>query len=176
LEHGEEQLKVSHRLPDCLYWNLFFIVPVFTAGMGIWKHSIQWTLVYIVLTILTFAVVVYRFFCTHCPHYIRSERKVCCLFLCKVPKYFKERPGPYSLAERLILFSSLLVWVLFPVYWLHASIGLLVIYSVSLTALLATLRRYECGRCIHFDCPANNVAEDVRARYVQAQVDLSDRK
>ena len=174
MEHTEEQLKVSYRLTDCLYWIMFSTVPVITAGMGILKQSITWTIVYIILTILTFAVAVYRFFCTHCPHYIQSDRKVSCLFLCKVPKYFKARAGPYSFTERLIVSISLLIWVLFPVYWLYKSIGLLVIYGVSLTTLLATLRRYECGRCIHFDCPSNKVPEDIRAHYVQAHLDSSD--
>jgi hypothetical protein len=175
MEHTEGQLKVSHRPADCFYWNMFSIVPVVTAGMAILKHSVTWTIVYILLTILTFAVAVYRFFCTHCPHYIQSDQKVSCLFLCKVPKYFKARPGPYSFTERFIVLMSLLIWMLFPVYWLYKSIGLLVIYGVSLTALVATLRRYECGRCIHFDCPSNKVPEDVRVHCVQAHVDSSDR-
>jgi hypothetical protein len=46
-------------------------------------------------------------------------------------------------------------------------VGLLVIYAVSFAVLLATIRRYECGRCIHFDCPVNRVEEDVRTQFMQ---------
>ncbi|MGD8916410.1 MAG: hypothetical protein PVH35_07415 [Syntrophobacterales bacterium] len=167
MEVREEQLKVSHGLADCLYWNLFFVVPIVTACLGILRHSVGWTIIYLLLTVLTFAVAVYRFFCTHCPHYIKGEGKVNCLFLRRVPKFFKERPGPYGFLEKLVVMISVLIWVVFPLYWLYKSVGLLVIYGVSLAVLAATIRRYECGRCIHFDCPVNSVEEDVRTSYLR---------
>jgi hypothetical protein len=167
MEVGEKQLKVSHRLSDCLYWNLFFIVPIVTACVGILRHSAVWTIIYILLTVVTFTVAVYRFFCTHCPHYIQAEGKVNCLFLRRVPKLFKERPGPYGFLEKFVVVMSLLIWVIFPLFWLYTSVGLLVIYAVSFAVLLATIRRYECGRCIHFDCPVNRVEEDVRTQFMQ---------
>jgi len=166
MEIREEHLKESHRLSDCLYWNLFFIVPIVTACVGISRHSAVWTILYILLTVLTFVVGVYRFFCTHCPHYIKGEEKVNCLFLRRAPKFFKERPGPYSFLERLVVFISLFIWLVFPIYWLYRSVGLLVIYGVSLAVLVATMRKYECGRCIHFDCPVNCVPEDARSNYM----------
>lgn len=166
MEFREEQLKVSHGLADCLYWNLFFVVPIVTACVGIVRHSVGWTIIYLSLTALTFTVAVYRFFCTHCPHYIKGEGKVNCLFLRRVPKFYKERPGPYSLLEKLVVMMSLLIWVAFPLYWLYKSVGLLVIYGVSLAVLLATIKRYECGKCIHFDCPVNSVEEEVRTSYL----------
>jgi hypothetical protein len=80
---------------------------------------------------------------------------------------FKERPGPYGFLEKFVVVMSLLIWVIFPLFWLYTSVGLLVIYAVSFAVLLATIRRYECGRCIHFDCPVNRVEEDVRTQFMQ---------
>ena len=69
--------------------------------------------------------------------------------------------------EFLVVFISLLIWLVFPIYWLYRSVGLLVIYGVSLAVLVATMRKYECGRCIHFDCPVNCVPEDARSNYMR---------
>jgi hypothetical protein len=63
--------------------------------------------------------------------------------------------------------ASMLIWIAFPFFWLHAHGGLLAIYLLSLLLLVSTLRKYECGRCIHFDCPGNNVPGDVRRDYLE---------
>jgi hypothetical protein len=143
-------------------------IPFVTACIAILKSSTVWMIVYIAASIVIFAIVVFKFFCTHCPHYVQSENTVKCMFVRWVPKYFEPKPGPYDLIEKAIVAIVLLIWVVFPLYWLYLNRGLLVIYIVSLTILFATIRRYECGRCIHFHCPTNSVPEDVRKRFLEA--------
>jgi len=46
---------------------------------------------------------------------------------------------------------------LFPVYWLLNQKVLLLAYLLSCVVVGMTLRRFECHRCIYFDCPANTV-------------------
>jgi hypothetical protein len=40
--------------------------------------------------------------------------------------------------------------------------GLLVIYLLSMGVLGLTLRRYECKRCVYFQCPSNCVPEGLK--------------
>jgi len=164
----EDQLKTKHGLYDCLYWCLFLAIPIVTACLAISRSSTLWMVAYILASILIFSVVVFKFFCTHCPHYLQGEKTVNCMFIRWVPKYFQPKPGPYSFVEYVIVAVALLVWVAFPVYWLYFYHGLLAIYLISLVVFVATMKRYECGRCIHFHCPANSVSEDIRRRFSEA--------
>jgi hypothetical protein len=165
-EHG---LKERHRFSDCLYWNLFFFIPLIIGCVAIANTSVPWVVGYLLLSASVFFVVVYRFFCTHCPHYVEGDSTIKCLFLWGIPKYFKAQPGPYSSLELMATAASVLVWVAFPLFWLYLHPGLLAAYVASIVVLVSTMRRYECGRCIHFDCPGNTVAEDVKARHLQAR-------
>jgi hypothetical protein len=55
-----------------------------------------------------------------------------------------------------------LIIILLPLYWLRLQVDLLVIYLLSFAIFLITIRRNECSRCIYFNCPANNVPEDIK--------------
>jgi membrane protein YdbS with pleckstrin-like domain len=167
--NSEHELKTKHGFYDCVYWCLFLAIPFITACTAIVKNSTVWVVVYILGTILFFAVVVFKFFCTHCPHYLQGDKTVKCMFIRWVPKYFQPKPGPYSFLELAIVAMATLVWVAFPLYWLHFRHGLLAIYVISLVVFVATMKRYECGRCIHFHCPANNVSEEIRGRFSEAE-------
>lgn len=167
LNVSEDQLKTSHRFYDCLYWDLFMAIPFITACIAIVKSSTLWMIIYIATSVLIFAIVVFKFFCTHCPHYVQSQNTLKCMFVRWVPRYFEPKPGPYDLLEKAVVAAVLLIWVAFPLYWLYLDRGLLAIYIVSLIVLIATIRRYECGRCIHFHCPTNTVPEDVRKRFLE---------
>ena len=159
---SEDDVRIRHRLRDCVYWNLFILIPFVTACVAIAASSIFWMVVYILLSIIVFFIVVYKFFCTHCPHYVEGSGCVRCMFFWGLPKYFREQPGPYSTPELIVTAASVLVWVAFPFFWLFWHPGLMVIYAVSLGVLVSTLRRYECGRCVHFDCPGNKVPEEAK--------------
>lgn len=158
---SKTQLKSLHSIFDYLYWNLFVAVPIFTACVAIIEHSIMWLIVYIIACISLVALI-FRFFCTHCPHYIKGGKTVNCMFFRAVPKFFESRPGPLSLFDKAVTIMAPIIIILLPFYWLRLHTGLLVIYFLSVAALILTIIRNECGRCIHFHCPANCVPEDIR--------------
>jgi len=162
MKESKSQLKTNHRVTDCLYWNIFAAIPFITASIAIADYSIIWVLVYIFVFMFHFLVVGYRFFCSHCPHYIRSTRTTKCMFIWGIPKYFKSREGPLSLFEKIMVLTGLIVIVLFPMYWLLLQPHLLIIYSLSWAVLGLTIKRYECIRCIHFHCPVNSVPEELK--------------
>jgi len=158
-EQGTE-LKERHNFGDFLYWNLVVSVPFITACMAIVRDSTLWLVVYIITCILLI-MVIYKFYCTHCPHYIQGAKNTKCMFFWGVPKFFKEKPGPLSLLEKSVALLTPLVVALLPLYYLLLQPGLLVIYFLSAIVLCTTLRRYECRRCIYSQCPANCVQKDL---------------
>lgn len=157
----QTQLKTHHRFRDYLYWNLLLAIPFVTAATAIFRESIMWLAIYIVVSVLLIAVV-YRFFCTHCPHYIQGMKTVKCMFFWGIPKFFGSRPGPLSLFDKTVSFITPIILIMFPLYWLGLHIDLLVIYFLSIAVLFTTIRRNECGRCIYINCPANCVTKAAR--------------
>ena len=154
----EIQLKKQHTFQDYLYWNLVASVPILLASMVMFKVSIVLLGFYIALFVFMM-IIIYRFFCSHCPHYINSEKVVRCMFLWGIGKFIKARPGPLNLFEKTISIIAPLIIILFPVYWMRFYPGSLVIYLLSLAVFGMTIRRNECVRCIYSDCPANSVTE-----------------
>jgi hypothetical protein len=75
----EIQLKNQHTFQDYLYWNLVASVPILMASMVMFKVSIVLLGFYMALFVLMM-MIIYRFFCSRCPHYINSEKVVRCMF------------------------------------------------------------------------------------------------
>ena len=161
----KNRLNTRYTSLDYIYWNLFAAIPLITAFMAIFKSSLTWALVYILVFLAQFLIVEYRFFCSHCPHYCQDGHTTKCLFIRGVPKYFKARPFPLTLLDKFMMILGFLVILLFPIYWLFFQPLLLVIYLLSWTVFGLTLKRYECNRCIYFNCPANSVPNNLRDQY-----------
>lgn len=156
-----EPLKTRHRLTDYLYWNLMLAIPVFTAALSIYHHSIFWLVVYLLLLGVTVTLIL-RFFCTRCPHYNREDRTLKCMFFWGLPKFFEPRPGALSTLDMVISFGPPVLLFLFPVFWLVSEPGLLIIYVLSLTGFAATMKRHECSRCIYYECPVNSTPDTLK--------------
>lgn len=159
-----QRLKEKHNLRDCLYWNLFALIPIFTALVAIAQQSWVWTIIYIAVFLSQFLIIEYKFFCSHCPHYCNESETTNCMFLRAVPKYFKKNPGPLTLFDKMMTVLGLVIIILFPVYWLVQSPVFLIIYILSWTLLILTMNRYECSRCIYFNCPANSNVKEIERR------------
>ena len=143
-------------------------IPLLTACIGLAPVSILGLIGYIFLCIGMTAVI-YRFFCTHCPHYARHHGKTKCMFFWGLPGFFKKNPAPYGPLEKWTVIAGSLIVAAFPLGWLRLQPGLLAIYGLSVVAVLATIRRSECRRCIHFQCPANDVPDSQRQTFPQPE-------
>ncbi len=161
MDEFDTRLKTKHNFLDYLYWTLLISVPLIVAGIAIFKSSVIWLVLYIILTICLI-MVVYRFYCTHCPHYIQGKKTTKCMFFWGVPKFFKSRQGPLSLFEKAISIIAPTILILFPVYWLILQPALFIIYILSFLVLGATIRRNECCRCVYFYCPLNCVPDEIK--------------
>ena len=161
MNHPETPLKTQHKFLDFLYWNLVVSVPFIAACVAIIEESIAWLIIYIIACI-SLVMVIYRFYCIHCPHYHQSGKTLKCMFFWWMPKFFKAKSGPLSPLEKTVSVITLLVIIMLPIYWLLLQPGLLVIYLLPIGVLGLTLRRYECKRCVYFQCPSNCVPEKLK--------------
>jgi hypothetical protein len=149
-------LKGQHQFKDYIYWTASASVPLLIAVNAIAAVSWGWLILYI-LIFLGLLACIYRFFCTHCPHYKRESNRLKCMFFWGMPKIFDPRSNPLSFMDKLITFVAAAIIVLLPIYWLSFKPFMLIIYLLSLAVSSATIRRYECDRCVYKDCPSNCV-------------------
>jgi hypothetical protein len=155
------QLRERYSFSDYLYYTILMAVPFFTAFYAIFNRSTAWLILYVLLCLSAIAIV-YRYYCTHCPHYTREGKTTKCMFFWGIPKFFQGRPGPLGFLDKTLSIAAAVVVIVFPLYWLFQQPGLLVIFILSLTIFMVTIRRNECGRCIYFDCPANKAPKDLK--------------
>jgi hypothetical protein len=157
-------LKQSYTFTDFLFYACLLAVPLLTAILAIGRSKPGWAILYVLLA-LAMSLLMLKFYCTRCPHYTREGESLNCIFFWKLPKFFKPRPGPLDLLDKLILFAALAAVVLFPLPWLFKEPGLLIIFLLSVAGFAASVRRNECARCIYFECPVNLVSEQERSQY-----------
>ena len=154
----QPHLKQKHTFSDFLYTIMSSAIPFLLGCLAIAKSSVLLMVIYIVLG-LAMVFIIYRFYCTHCPHYTGTDKTVKCMFFWGLPKFFSTTPGPLTGLEKAITFSAAIALFIFPIYWFLSQPMLLIIYLLSSAVLVMGIRRNECGQCIYFDCPANNVPE-----------------
>ncbi len=152
------ELKKQHKFLDFLYWIMVASLPFITACLAIGSVSIGWLIFYLILSILLVAAI-FRYFCTHCPHYTKNGKTLKCMFFWLMPKFFKPQPGPLSKIDKTVSILSSVVLALLPFYWLLLQPAFLIIYVLSIGVLAATMRRYECSRCVYSQCLSNNAKE-----------------
>jgi hypothetical protein len=159
--HSRKELKTHYSISDFLFHIFLLSVSLFTAVLSILKESVLWTMVFIGLG-AGITVIVLKFYCTRCPHYTREGKYLKCIFFWRLPKFFTNRPGKLDISDKVITYSATIVLLIFPVYWLLMTPGLLIVYLLSLIALGAAISFTECDRCIYFECPANRVPEAIK--------------
>jgi hypothetical protein len=155
-------LKTEHSARDRFYWNFLNLIPFLIGSIAIARDSLKWVAVYIGIVLFFFLIIELRFVCTHCFYYIQSKDCVKCIMLPGMPKVFKDRPGPSKQFEKTITFLGALPVFLFPIYWLISDLLLLGAYAVAWALFFLTVQRYECTRCINFECPVNRVPAEIK--------------
>jgi hypothetical protein len=82
-----------------------------------------------------------------------------------VAQVFKNMQGSPGLFERVTVSLGALAIFLFPVYWLIRDSLLLIAYVVAWGIFFFTIQRYECIRCINFECLMNRVPAEGRKEF-----------
>jgi hypothetical protein len=161
MDISHPQLRQRYAFSDFLYYTALAAVPFFSAFYAIYIRSIAWLVLYMLLCLLSITLL-YRYYCTHCPHYARKGKLTKCMFFWGMPKFFQRRTGPLRFLDKGLAFIAAAVTIVFPLYWLFQQPGLLVIFLLSLIVFLVTIRRNECRRCLYFGCPANKAAKTLQ--------------
>lgn len=143
----------SHSFGDFLYWIMLAALPVLSACFAIARQSLIWLPCYLAL-LAGLGVLIYRCFCTHCPHYIHGAGRTRCMFFWNMPQIFRTRPGTLSLMEKSGALLAGLILIVLPGYWLWQAWDLLTIYLLGWVNLGVTMRRYACPHCPYEQCPA----------------------
>ena len=151
-----------------IYFKLQTVVPVFIASFAIIKYSgnIFWLLLYFALC-LFHAGIMYSIKCPHCRYYRNGEKNFSCFIFWNTPKLWKERTNPASGIVKIYAPIGVLYLSFYPVYWLTFQWELLVIYFLSLGIILTSILKFECSRCIYFECSNNTVPEFLRKAYFE---------
>lgn len=157
-------LKKEHKPYDCLFWGMIVSIPIIIACVSIARNSVYWFVVYLAVFIIS-QILIYKFLCTHCPHYCKKSKKLQCMFLWNMLKIFKPKPGSWKLIDKIVIPVSIITICLFPIYWIWQDKLLFIIYIISGINFMLTLKKYECSRCIYFHCPMNSVTENKRKKF-----------
>jgi len=152
-----------------VYYKILTFVPVFVALVAIARYSgaVYWPFAYVAVCLLH-AAIMYTIKCPHCAYYKMESSRHRCFIWWGAPKIYKPRPGPESRFVGIYAPIGILVVTLFPAYWLWFQWELLVVYLFSVAGLLASIAMNECPRCANFDCPHNEVPEEVRKAHPES--------
>jgi hypothetical protein len=154
---------------DLAAFLLVFLPSFVVGGTGVFRINPWWLVPWLVIVFGYFGFVEIRVMCSHCPHYAEPGKSLQCWANYGSPRLWKYRPGPMSVAEKIVFEAGLvlvfgypLVFLLLGAQWL-----LLVIYFLTGASFVATLRRSYCSQCMNFACPLNIVDEKVRTAFFQ---------
>jgi hypothetical protein len=98
-------------------------------------------------------------------NHFRAKNYLNNLISSKASKILKNRQNPNNLFGKTIFLFVALNILFFPIYWLVEVLLLLGAYIIAWTFFLFTLRRYECIRCINFECSMNTVPENKKTAW-----------
>lgn len=148
-----DRFSITERILLRLGWYGFMAVGTY----GIFKQSPGWAAVYLLYSVLGFALVVLPGLCAHCPY---PTRYGTCLFLPPgLLKRFYLYKGPHMHpASKIAAPIALVGMVLFPNVWLVSDPPLLIPFWLLGLPIVAVFPMLYCRRCRHFDCPLNKAA------------------
>ncbi len=155
-------LRTAYVPSDFLFFWCISLVPEVIACVAIARDSWLWMGIYIA-AMVPFMFAEVGFLCRHCPYYSQLPgRTVHCKSHWGPTKYFRPKPGRIKTYEKFILYFLFACGFAFPFYWLIQEPVLLVLYLWSIVNFVWTYAKYECPRCLYFDCPFNFVSKEAR--------------
>jgi hypothetical protein len=121
---------------------------------AIYKQDPLWAWIYVVYTILGFALLVLPGMCAHCPYPYQFST---CLFIppSLLRKFYTYRGPRMSPTDKAVALSAMAGMVLLPNFWLIHDIRLAVLFWLLALPSLVIFPMHYCPRCRHFGCPLN---------------------
>lgn len=160
----KSEIYCHFSLSQLITFLLFAFSPFIIAGIGLFRVNPLLLIPYILLFISYFGFIEIKVMCSHCPHYAEPDiAALKCWANYGMPKFWKYKPGPMSLSEKIIFLSGLLIIIMYPVlFLLQKQLVMFIIYSVLTVIGFFLLRIFLCTKCMNFACPFNKVDKKVR--------------
>ncbi|MCK4777040.1 MAG: hypothetical protein KAS39_01610, partial [Actinomycetia bacterium] len=110
-----------------------------------------------------------RILCSHCPYYAEKGKTIHCIANYGMPKLWKYRPGPVSMAEKIQLFIGFIILFGYPFpFMIIGRKYMLAVFSLwGVILFFWTLQKYTCTKCVNFSCPLNRVEKEVVDQYLR---------
>ncbi|MCP4639948.1 MAG: hypothetical protein GY851_05935, partial [bacterium] len=146
---------------------LISLPPFLVGGAAVVSLGLVPLAVYVALIVGYFGFVEIRVMCSHCPHYAEEGATLGCWANHGSPKLWKYRPGPMSLAEKVVFLGGFVVVWGYPVpFFAIAGFWYLLGLYIFLTAgFFTTLKMFLCSQCMNFACPLNGVPDSARSLF-----------
>ena len=155
-------IRRRHNFSDFVWFSMLGWTPVLVACLAIASSSLLWMAAYLGVMLLL-GLVEIGFLCRHCPYFAQEPGlTVHCKAMWGPTKWSRPKPGRLSRLDRGVFSFFMLAALAFPVYWLIPQWQFFLIYVVSVALMFFTLTRYECNRCMFFDCPFNRVSKEAK--------------
>ena len=162
-----ESLHCHFRRKDLASFLAAVLPGFFIGGLGIYYIN-PWLLVpWIVVALSYFGLFEIRVMCAHCPHYAEPGTSLKCWANYGSPKLWRYRPGPMSVAEKIVflvglifIFGYPLLLLLWNTSWLPATA-----YGVATGTSYLFMRKTMCSQCMNFACPLNTVDEETKKAF-----------
>lgn len=163
-------LHCHFRPADWLNFMFISLPPFLIGGAGIYRSSGWLLLPWLSFAIAYFGLIEIRVMCAHCPHYAEATPSLRCWANYGSPKWWRYRPGPMNLVEKIVFLGGFVViWGYPPIVLLTtAQLYLLLVYTVTTSGFFMTMSRFMCTRCINFACPLNRVDQPGRDAFFDA--------
>ena len=158
------RLHCHFNLRELGHFYLICLPPFLIGGRTALTTGWEWLALYLFCLIGFFGFLEIRVMCSHCPHYAEDGNSLTCWANYGAPKLWAYRPGPMSLAEKIMFFAGLSVVFLYPIpilvtggHWFE-----LLLYLTVTAGFAATLKAFLCTQCMNFACPLNGADKETR--------------
>ncbi len=171
-----DRIHCHFRPLDLIHFFVIALPGFLLGGKVILDQGSWWFVLWIGICVLYFGVVEIRVMCSHCPHYAEDGPALSCWANHGSPKFWKYRPGPMSVLEKIVFLGGFVVIWGFPIgfYILAGSWFFLFAYLVCVAGFFMTLLLFFCTRCMNFACPLNAVDQGTRREFLQKNPMVGD--
>ncbi len=163
-----EKIHCHFKSKDLVHFLLISLPGFIIGGAAIFSFS-PWALaIYMGIVIGFFGFLEIRVMCSHCPHYAEGGSTLTCWANHGSLKLWKYRPGPMTRAETLWFLAGLTVVGVYPLpfFILTKAWLLLILYVLTSSAFMVTLKIFLCSKCMNFACPFNSVDKVTRELFL----------
>ena len=163
-----EKIHCHFKFNDLVHFLLISLPGFIVGGAAIFSFS-PWALViYLGVVIGFFGFLEIRVMCSHCPHYAEGGSTLTCWANHGSLKLWKYRPGPMTRAETLWFLAGLTVVGIYPLPFLILTKAwfLLILYVLTSSGFMVTLKIFLCSKCMNFACPFNSVDKVTRELFL----------